>query len=66
MHNHLDDMLMLMMMMMVMMMVMMVLMMMLLLLMMMMQRIIKATVPTQTNLSAFYCGELLLLQSLER
>ena len=65
MHNHLDDMLMLMMMMMVMMMVMMVLMMMLLLL-MMMQRIIKATVPTQTNLSAFYCGELLLLQSLER
>ena len=52
MHNHLDDMLMLMMMRMMMM--------------MMMQRIIKATVPTQTNLSAFYRGELLLLQSLER
>ena len=51
MHNHLDDMLMLMM---------------LLMMIMMMQRIIKATVPTQTNLPAFYCGELLLLQSLER
>ena len=37
-------------------------MLMLMMMLVMMQRIIKATVPTQTNLSAFYCGELLLLQ----